>query len=190
MRNLYKYSLHGSFGENIRRAVEEIERLHRRAFADPALAGKLQDITEKFQLDVARIDRDNITAHRRDTEREGVDEWGQHRIFRQTWLDVTLPFSGDKESFSLSPSRATLPPIDAEISSSSLKFSVPDDDRADNAVRSFIQIVSDNLEVLRSEYEQLRPQLAQAVNQAAQRRKQGIDGETARDGTRSFKIIS
>ncbi len=189
MRNLYKYSLHGSFQENIRRAIGEVEGLDRQAFANSALAGNLQKITEKYGLEVAHIRKDNITAHRRDTEREGTDEWGDRRTFRQTWLDVTVPFSGDKESFLFSPSRTTIPAYDAEIGSSSLSISIRDDDGADNAVQAFIQILSDNLEVLRTEYDQMKPQLVQAVNQAAQRRKQQIDAETARDQTRSFKIV-
>jgi hypothetical protein len=190
MRNLYKYSLHANLQENVRQAVEEVERMDRRVVADPAFAGKLQEIVKKHHLEVAHLHKDRITAHRKDTEREVMDEWGNRRKIKQTRLDVTLPFSGDKESFLLSPSRVTLPPIDAEIGASSLTINILDDDNADEAVRSFAQIVGDNLEVLRTEYDQLRPQLAQAVDQAAQRRKQQIDAEKSRDGTRSFKIIS
>jgi hypothetical protein len=189
MRNLYKFSLYEKFQEAVRQAVQEVEMLDRRAFANPALAGDLQRIAEKYNLEVGHIHKENVKASRRHIEHESEDVWGDRRKFRQTWLDVEIPFSGNKEAFLLSPSFVSHPSCDAEIGSSSLVISIPDDDRADNAVQSFIGTISNNLELLRTEYGQMKPQLIHAASRAAERRKQQIDAEAARDQTRSFKIV-
>lgn len=188
MPSLYTDTLYDAFRRTVRRAVEEVEALDRRVFADAALAGLLQKIIDKYHLDVARLRKDKVTAVRRDTEDERPDGWGEWQKVQETLLDVTIPFSGDKESFLLRPSYTAMT-RDAEIGESSLTLSVFDDAPANETVQSFIRAVSDNLELLRSEYEQMKPQLAQAVNEAAQRRKQRIEAETARDQTRSFKIV-
>jgi hypothetical protein len=65
-----------------------------------------------------------------------------------------------------------------------------DDDRADAAVESFKKTVSANLQTLRAEYERVKPQLEQAIQQAATERKAQVDAEDARDKGRGFRVIN
>jgi hypothetical protein len=190
MRNLYGGSLHSFFEERIQQAIEEVDRLDRRTFSDPALAGHLQKIAAKYSFEIAQIRKDDVSGRRKDAARSSTDAWGEQRTFKQTYMVVSIPFSGNKDSFLLSPSRATIPSHAVDIGSSALTINVPDDDGADAAVKTFVQIISDNLDVLRNDYDRIQPQLMEAVNSAGMRRKQKIDAETARDQTRSFKIVN
>lgn len=55
-------------------------------------------------------------------------------------------------------------------------------------MQTFISQVSQNLDFLRTEYEQAKPQLDQALQQAAERRKAQIASEGERDKGFSFPV--
>jgi hypothetical protein len=103
---------------------------------------------------------------------------------------VSIPFVGEADTFRYHPSRWTVPNNRVSIGSNALKVTVPDDENADRAIEQFKSFVDDNLNLLRAEYEQLKPQLEQAIQQAANRRKTQIDAENARDKTRSFRVTN
>ena len=189
MERLFEKSWHTVWTVMIRQAAADVDKLDRRAFSDPGLAGKLEKIAAKYSADIARIEGE-ITASRRETEREGYDSWGDRRVFRQKWLDVKIPFKGEAESFRVAPSRSTIPQHQATINHNSLVISVPDDASADQAVQNFVQVVKGNLDTLRQEHEQAKHQLQEAIDAAVARRQAQLKEESELDSKRTFRVVS
>jgi hypothetical protein len=173
----------------VRAAVAEVDKLDRKVFSDPGLAGVLQKITANHEANIARVEGE-VTAKRRETEREGRDSWGDQRIIKQKWLDVMIPFKGEAESFRIAPSRSTIPPHQADIGKHSLTISIPDDAGAENAVQVFIQVLNGNLDTLRQEYAQVKHQLQEAIDQAVARRQVQIKEESELDSNRTFRVVN
>lgn len=171
----------------MRAAVADVQKLDRKLFKDPSLGGILQSIAKKYEIEVARFEGE-MSAERRTEERQGQDGWGDYRMIKTTWLDVSIPFVGEAETFRIGPSSMTLPSKRVRIGRNALTVSVVDDDRADSEVQSFRNLVEGNLQVLRTEYQRHKPELEQAIQQAATQRTAQIDAEDARDQTRSFRV--
>ena len=71
-----------------------MEQLDRRAFSDPSLVGRLEQMSQKvYAIDVARL-----------KEAVGADARGQAK----GWLRVTIPFTGSGKSLMYCPSSATI----------------------------------------------------------------------------------
>lgn len=189
METLFQKSWHQVWTLMVREAVSDVEKLPRSAFSDPALAGKLQKIAAKHDADIARFEGE-ITAKRHETEREGRDSWGDYRVMKQKWLEVTIPFKGEAECFRIAPSRSAIPQHQAAIGAQSLMITIPDDAGADQAVQSFIQILNGNLSTLRTEYEQVKHQLQEAIDQAVARRQAQIKEEDELDSKRTFRVVN
>jgi hypothetical protein len=186
---LFSGSWHSSWNSMIRRAIEDVEKLDRNLFSDPALGGALQKIVEKYSVEVACLNTDPkaISAEPREEELH-VDDYGDQRRIKIKRLDVTIPFTGEAQSLKIAPSRSTVPSHRADVGENSFTISIADDDNADREVKTFCDQVQGNLDVLRQEYERDKPQLEQAVSQASERRKAQIAEENARDGKRSFTV--
>jgi hypothetical protein len=170
-------------------AVNDVAKLGRNQFKDPSLGGVLQGIVDKYKIDVARLEGE-VTAKRRKEEKQRRDNWGDVRMVQMTWLDISIPFVGEAETLKIAPSSMTLLYDRATIGRSSVTLSVADDESADGKVANFRKHVEHNLEILRREYETAKPQLEQAVQQAATQRKAQIDAEDARDKGRSFRVTN
>ena len=78
----------------------------------------------------------------------------------------------------------------ATIGHGTLTISVIDNERADGEVQDFKKTVEGNLQTLRTEYERVKPQLEQTIQQAATQRKAQIDAEDGRDKGRSFRVTN
>jgi hypothetical protein len=185
--DLFQKSSYQVWQNQMKAAAAEVQKLDRRLFKDPSLGGVLQSIAAKYEIEVARFEGEMI-ADRRTVERQGQDGWGDYRMIKTTWLDVSIPFVGDAETFRIAPSRMTVPSKRVRIGPNSLTVSVLDNDVADREVQEFKNMVEGNLQILRNEYQQHKPQLEQAIQQAAMQRKAQIDAEDARDQTRSFRV--
>jgi ribosomal protein S21 len=186
---LFQKSFHAVWQNGLRLATEDVQKLDRKLFNDPTLGGALQRIVQKYDIDVASFEGE-MTAKRRTEEREGRDSWGDHRKIKTTWLDVSIPFVGEAETLRIGPSSMALLNHRATIGRHTLTLSVPDDERAESVVQDFKKMVEGNLQALRAEYERNKPQLEQAIQQAATQRKAQIDAEDARDKGRSFRIMN
>ncbi|WP_162827027.1 hypothetical protein [Pseudolabrys taiwanensis] len=184
---LFQHSLHGWWQNVLRAAADDVNNLDRKFFSDPALAGELQRIVEKYSLDVARIDREAISADAREEEFQGSD-YGHRYTGKRSLLDVEIPFSGDLDSFRLSPSRAAVIMQRISIGRDSLKFTIPDDQNAQREVDTVMTQLNQNLDKIRAEYEQAKPQLGQTIQQMADSRKAQIAKEAERDKRLSFKV--
>lgn len=189
MRHLYHMPWYAVWQNALEKATKEVEGLDRRLFSDPSLSEHLQAITEKYTLNVAQLDKENVAGTPRESEREGADLWGDRQTYKDRWYDIRIPFAGDKESFEIMPSNCTIPSYDADVHKSELVVRIPDDNNTDNAVQSFIRVVEANLQTLQTEYERAKPQLEQTIQQAADRRKAQVEAESARDKSRSFKVV-
>jgi hypothetical protein len=185
---LFQKSWHQVWSNMLREAISDVEKLDRRAFSEQGLAGVLKQIADKYQADIARFEGE-VTAKRIETVREGRDGWGDYRTFKHKSLEVSIPFKGEAESFRIAPSRYTNPNHHADIGRNAVTITIPDDAAADQAVQSFMEIVKNNLDVLRTEYEQMKPQLQAAINEAVARRQAQIKAEQELDNKRSFRVV-
>jgi hypothetical protein len=176
-------------GSTCKEAMADVQKLDRKLFNDPALGGHLQKIAAKYDVEVARFEGE-ATAKRRTEERQGQDGWGDRRTIITTWLDVSIPFVGEAETFRVGPSSMTLLYQSATILGNTITISVADTDAADGKVQDYKKTVEGNLQTLRVEYERVKPQLEQAIQQAASQQKGQIDAEDARDKGRSFRVVN
>ncbi len=177
--------------DNIKqRAVAEVNGLDRNLFSDPRLGGELQKIVDKYEIDVARLNTDPAAIVADPIEEERVvNDYGFQRAVKIKRLRVSVPFTGDADTLKIQPSRSTMLSHAVELGQNSISFTIPDDQNADREVTTLCTVVQGNLDVLRQEYQQAKPQLEQAVSQAAERRKAEIAAEGQRDtGHRSFTV--
>lgn len=186
---LFAGSWHAAWQDTLRRAADDVLKLDRKLFSDPALGGHLKKIADKYSVEIARIIKDGIRAKRRETERDIIDGWGERRRVKQTWLDVTIPFSGEAESFKIAPSRPIIPSNHSTIGANALTLTIPDDESAQGTVDTFVAQISQNLDALRAEYEQSKGQLEQIIQNTANQRKQQIEAERARDQKLNFPVL-
>lgn len=184
---LFQGSFIGRWQNVLRSAANDVKNLGREILSDPSLGGQLQKIAEKYSFDVARINKDEITATAREEEIRRHD-YGRDHLAKRTMLDVSIPFSGDPESFQAAPSSCAVIMHRVEVGHDSLTLTIPDDQNAQREVDTAVSQLNQNLDTLRAEYERAKPQLEQTIQQAAQARKSQIASEAERDKGRTFKI--
>lgn len=188
MERLFQKSFHAVWSAMLSQAVRDVERMNRTTFLSPELLREgINSILQKHEIEVAAFDGE-VTAKRREAEREMRDGWGDYIKQKLTWLDVRIPFTGEAETFRVAPSRFTIPSHQVSIDRDFLTLTIPDDDQADRVVQEFKQTVSGTLDTLRAEYTQHKPQLEQTIQQAADRMKLKIQTEDERDSKRSFRV--
>jgi hypothetical protein len=185
---LFQLSFHMAWENALKKAVSEVGKLPRDAVDKPDLAGRLKKIEADNSLEVARINRDGVNATTKTVQREGTDGWGEHRRITYDVLEIAIPFTGDAESFKLSPSRCAIIYADCRIERDHLLLTVPDDDGAEGALQSFLKDVEGNLEALRTEYAEVKRQLPEALSNAVTHRRNVISTEDQRDKGRSFPV--
>ena len=91
MERLHQKSWYALWQHMLKEATDDVGKLDRRIFSDPALGGALQKIADKYSVEVATI-QPGTSASRRVVEKESNDGWGGRAQFKQTWLDVSIPF--------------------------------------------------------------------------------------------------
>jgi hypothetical protein len=65
---------------------------------------------------------------------------------------------------------------------------IDDDDKARRRIENFVAQMTNNLRLLRIEYEQLKPQLQTTINAAVARRMQEAEAEKQRDAKLGFPV--
>lgn len=187
MDRLFQHSLHGYWQSVLHAAAQDVNNLDRKFFSDPALGGQLQKIAEKYSLNIARINKDAISADAREEEFQGSD-YGRRYTGKRSLLDIKIPFSGDPDTFKLSPSTSAVIMHRISVGENTLKFTIPDDQSAQREVDTVVGQLVQNLDTIRAEYERGKPQLDQTIQQAANSRKAQIAGEDDRDKGRTFRV--
>lgn len=99
----------------LRQAADEVRKLPREGFSDPALAGKLEGIAKKYAVEIAELKRSEISADSRTEERRG-DDYGRSYMRQVKWLDISVPLSGDPETLHFHPSSWSMPNQRASVS--------------------------------------------------------------------------
>lgn len=185
---LFRHSLYGAIQNVQQKAAKEVHGLDRGLFSDPAALGeRLDQIKKRYELDVARINADGVEAKAREEEYR-VNDYGHQYTSKRTWLDVTIPYSGDSESFQLQPSHSAMIMERITVEKNSLTLTIMDDQNAENNVKTALAQITRNLDTIRVEYERFKPEVEKAIQQAAEERKTQIASENERDKGRSFKV--
>jgi hypothetical protein len=98
-------------------------------------------------------------------------------------LTVTIPFTGSAHSLQLCPSGGTtgVSHVADVDPNGAVVLQVLDDTQAAHEVRTFVDAVTRNLDLLRAEYYAFTAQLMSAVFAAAAQRQKEITAEDARD---------
>jgi hypothetical protein len=177
----------GAARELVRQALDEVREVERPLFSNPALAGRLEDIVSRHSFDVAVLNRDGIRGSRREVPGI-IDDFGMRKSITKTVLDVAIPFRGDPTSFQLAPSFSHHPTLLCAVRGDDLVISVEDDADAQRRVDDFVQVVSNNLDRLRSEVASWVPQLRAAVMAAGEERRKELEKQRERDGRLSFPV--
>jgi hypothetical protein len=121
---LFAKSWQAAWQNLIQVAISDVDRLDRRLFSDPGLAGGLQKIVAKYFVEIARLDASAITAEAVQDERFGNDIFGDRRAVKIKRLRVTIPFTGEAETLKIAPSRSTIPSHVGEIGKDALTITI------------------------------------------------------------------
>jgi hypothetical protein len=169
--------------ENVKkRAIADVGNLDRGLFSDPALVGELQKIVQKYDIEIARLNTDPKAIVADPVEEDRVtNDYGTRRAVKIKRLRVTVPFAGQADTLTITPSRSTMMSNAVDVGQNSISFTIADDDRADGEVTDICKTIQGNLDQLRHDYQQYKPQLEKVVSQAAERRKAEIAAEGQRD---------
>jgi hypothetical protein len=163
---LFQLPLRHYWQITLKSATRDVDLLPRSAITNPGLGGQVERIVAQHSIEIADLQPQN-----------------KHEHVNGGWLKVTIPFTGDAKSLDLSPSRNTVPPHAVELTEYAMTLRVRDDHLAITEIDGFVSIVTQNLDLLRSEYGQLKPELKQKVEQAAEQRRLKVVAEDARDVT-------
>ncbi len=101
--HLFRSSWYYSWKLVLRQAAADVEMLDPKVFLGSGLSSQLDKIADDYSLEIARIDETGIRTTQRETEWVGKGLRGEQRSFRRLLLDVTIPFSGDAETFRIAP---------------------------------------------------------------------------------------
>ncbi len=175
--HLFQSSWHHFWALALRQAADNVERLDLKVLLGSDLSSQLERIAESYSLEIAQLDETRIMASRRETERIRPDVRNDECLFKQGWLDVTIPFSGEAETLRIAPTVCVIPSVCAEIGTHTLTLTVRDDNHADGEIDECIRQIAQNLENLRKDYREGKSQLEQTIKQVAENRQKRIREE-------------
>jgi hypothetical protein len=137
------------------------------------LGRELQKIATKYDIEIARLNTEpkNVVAV----------PFEEQRAVQIKRLRVTVQFTGEPDTLKLMPSCFRMISSAVDVDQRSISFTIPDDERADREVADICETIQGNLDQLRQDYQQYKPQLEKTVSQAAERRKAEIAAEVQRD---------
>jgi hypothetical protein len=171
--------------ERVQKAIGDVERLPRGVFSSPHLATHAERIIETHTLKVAELEQPTGGKER---VLSNAGEPGIPRLVKKKFIDVTVPFTGSEQSFTLSISNCNMIAREYRIERHALILTLDDDDKLQDNVDDFMRRASENLELLRAAEKQHQPQLREAVLAAGERMKEKLAAEVERDSKARFKI--
>lgn len=186
--SLFRGQSTGSYGNGaIQTAVRAIERLPKANFE--ALAAR--EIEQALRDAVIKTPQLHFEARRgkRVSEEKVVREFGQHVVHKIDYVDVIVPFSGNKTAFQLSPSHQIMNTMGTlNTDGDAIVIRLPDDERLEQQLESAISQISTNLGNFTEDMSALAAEMKQVLSGVVERRKQLFSEQEARDTTRSFPI--
>jgi hypothetical protein len=168
-------------------AVLEVNNLGRQTILDPALAGLLDKIVSYHTLEVATLEPAAKRGSRRDTQRT-INDYGEPKTITIPIMDVRIPFQGDAKSFGFAPTQCLVPSIPCEVKEDHLLITLEDDQNLQRRVDEFIQQISQNLQLLRTEMAGWPAQLRERLNQVANARRSQIEAQNERNKNLDFPV--
>ena len=168
-------------------AVRKLQAVDRTKFLDGSYKEEIEHFTDWAAFDIATLHSADRKGKRR-KEKTYVNDHGQRREIEYSVIDVTIPFSGDRSSFSYGPSSRTNPNKHAEVQSNALLVIFPDDETLDMKLNYFIRVVEDTLQRLQLEMINYRSQLSNTLDIVANQKIAEAQQQADFDKNRSFPI--
>ncbi len=185
-RNLFNqvdwYSFQRKRKEDIAYEIQGIE-------GDRLLNTSVEDLCdyleEKYRFDVAALHKEHIEADSREEQIDVSQDPRRHIMDRSrrfyitgTCIEVTVPFSGDPQTFSIQPTSFTLNPPKGDVRSNSLFFSISGIDMESEQVRSQIDRtladVESYLESLRSDADSFNQEIRKVAFGLIEQRREKL----------------
>lgn len=106
-------------------AAKEVSNLDESRILNTDPGDLTQYFVEKFRVDVPVLDRDNMVAEQHERQIEVYDHWDKRAIrVPGVAYDFVLPFEGEEEIFYMRPNSYDTAPPYAEVSGSTLRFTI------------------------------------------------------------------
>ena len=159
--------------ENARRARSVVEGLSRSEIFDPAITGKLEEITQSHLLAMPALERTEITRDRSSSE-----------------LMVKVPFRGDASMFEFSVSGASEILKRTILQDDHILFAVPDSDAADKVTDETLDLIDGNLKLMAAAIANQQTVVEEAVRHGYEVRKRHFEEQDRRDKASKYRTIS
>jgi len=185
--HLFSGSYHEVRDNAIRQALDRVRSLTGRELLSPGLAGELDRIAANYRFNVATLRGDQRSGKRR-VERRRKSDYGHTIEVEVPFIDVTIPYVGDPNSFEVAPSHSNIIEYRVVVQPGALLITFPDDQNLDRDVNDFLHRVGENLDRLREESENLQAQVRSQIGAFADTRVTEAKAQNERDKGRSFPI--
>jgi outer membrane murein-binding lipoprotein Lpp len=166
-------------------ALANVETLSERDLTSPAVQGVLEKTTNAAGFDVAVL-RPEEKSGRPRTERRTND--GRTVPVEVELMDITIPFTGSPESFTVAPSQKAHIDIPVAVHQDALVATLVRDDDLERQLATFIRRIAQNLDQMRKDMGALRAGVRKAIGEAAHRRAERLKSQQEPYTIRSFPI--
>jgi len=184
---LFAGSYHTVHDHLLRSAIERVRALPDVELLSPGLGGTLNKIADDAQFHVATLRAKDAHGTRRKEMRKRRD-YGQTIDVEVSFIEVSIPFSGDPQSLKFAPSQSTMIDLPTEIRNGTLVIHLPDGDNFDRDLDSFVSLVQGNLDRLTKEAAGLRDMIRSQIGAFADQRIAEAKARKDRDSKRGIPI--
>jgi hypothetical protein len=142
--------IHELLQRNLQAAAGEIRQLGLTELSNPALAGWIEKLWARHLPNVPVIMSDQRTGQQRESHVPRNDH-GRHIMVPITYVDISVPFSGDGGLFKVMPSRSQMIDERIEVLPSKLTFSLNLDDACKELIDRLLGKIDGNLQQMRND---------------------------------------
>jgi hypothetical protein len=168
-------------------ALADVRKIGRAMLESPAVAGVIESIATRYEFGIATLNKEGISGSSKTVQRQ-VNDFGQIVTAEISTVEISIPFTGNRDSLLVAPNTWANPPFNVEIWQNCLVFTVPDDDNAQRNVDQVSETISRNLNALRSQIAEWPKELRTLLQQEVDKRVANIRAEQERDKKLSFRI--
>ena len=166
-------------------ALTKVEKLSERDLTSPAVQGVLEKTANAAGFEVAVLHPDEKSGSPR-TERR--TDGGHTASVEVEVMDITIPFTGSPESFTVAPSQNTHIDIPVAVHQDALVATLVRDDYLEGRLATFICRTSQNLDQMRKDVGALRAGVRNAIAEAAYRHAERLKSQREPYKIRTFPI--
>lgn len=182
---LFRDSFDAYRTRQLERALANVETLSQRRLTSPAVQGVLEKTASAAGFEVAVLHPDEKSGRPR-TERRTND--GHTAPVEVELVDITIPFTGSPESFTVAPSQKAPIDIPVAVHQDALVATLVRDDDLEGRLATFIRRTSQNLDQMRKDMDALRSGVRTAITEAAQRHTERLKSQRQPYKIRTFPI--